>query len=39
MLTADLAPTGTRPTFADELSEYALEHRAQLTRSIWGLDG
>jgi pilus assembly protein CpaF len=35
MLTADLSPTGNRPTFADELSEYALEDRARLTRSIW----
>ena len=35
MLTADLSPTGNRPTFADELSEHALEDRARLTRSIW----
>ena len=39
MLTADLSPTGTLPTFAAELSEHALQHRAELTRQIWGLEG
>ncbi|GIS63648.1 MAG: hypothetical protein CM1200mP2_58730 [Planctomycetaceae bacterium] len=38
MLTADLSPTGTRPTFADELSEHALQHRAEQPREIGGLD-
>lgn len=39
MLTANLSPTGVRPTFADELVEHALDHRAERTREIWGLDG
>ena len=39
MLTANLSPTGVRPTFADELAEHALDHRAERTREIWGLDG
>lgn len=38
MLVADLSSTGKCPTFADELSDHALDHRARTTRSIWGLD-
>lgn len=34
-LIADLAPVGAKPTFADEIREYALEDQARLTRALW----
>jgi pilus assembly protein CpaF len=34
-LIADLAPVGAKPTFADEIREYALEDQARLTRTLW----
>lgn len=38
MLIADLSPTGSQPTFADELAAHALDHRVKHTHQLWGLD-